>query len=383
MGTLALSEKSNILILTICSNTKITSGEIIKGKYTGGIINFLPQDLVDPLYGVRYKMRNLITSGKVSRHGKLLREMPFNADLIDGPEFNGNRSEGLYMPAIQRYNGRFFRSLGDEQERVNLASVTKHHLLIISGLYGILTPSELIQCYSCHVPDHPDIARYWTENDLLTELILAYIKRFNINKVFDFMADDSYRNLISWGILRDATNKNVLHCFSEQFAGPALLPSLGFLSKEFLTNYSKDDLFNIAPYEKIKIPNDEINFLPSNDPIFPLAREMEELKIETKDKIGRIRRNYINILGVALQIKDIDYFGSFSENVNKLRRIVGRHEPDIAGKMKRFNEIRVDSEYHQYDTSEEWKYIIEDYRVIVEWAQKNGYTMNIILEKIE
>jgi hypothetical protein len=375
------STKYNILILTICSNTKIKYGRKIKEKYEG-ITNFLPDVLVKALYGTRYKVFNLIKSDKVSRHGKLLREMPFNADLVDGPEFLGKKLEGHYLPAIQRYNGRFYRSIGTEAERIRLTSDTNHHLLIISGLYGILTPSDLIQCYSCHVPDHEDIVKYWTENDLLTELILSYIKRFNIVRVFECMAEESYRNLISWELMRHTTKNNILHCFSEQFAGADLLHSFGLLCKEFLARYSQEELLKIAPYEKIKIPDDEINFLPSNKPSFPLAIENDEIKLETTDKIGRIRRNYIKIIAAATGIKNVDYFGSFSENVNKLRKIVSRSEPDIAGKIEKFRHIRDDVEYKQCEASKVINYIIEDYKIVLEWAQEKGFTKYIILDKI-
>ena len=234
---------SGVLILAICSNHKVETKNISEYYSSSGVGELLSDGLAPRLYDARRSVRNLITSDKVSRNGVLLRDMPFNSRLVDGLDFLGKEKSGLYLPALQRYDGRFYEEFGSTAERSELAKTIKHHLLIVSGLYGLLTPTEPTQCYSCHVPDHPGIAKQWTRKtrtDLLTQLMLGYIEKFGIVRVFGFMAVDAYRNLISWEMVRHATKGNVFHCYSPQYAGPALLPTLGHLAKQYLTETSEN-----------------------------------------------------------------------------------------------------------------------------------------------
>jgi len=250
---------SKVLMLAICSNHKVESSDIVPYQSTWRVAEFAPGQLADKLYTARRRVRDLITSDKVARDGKLLRDMPFNSNLMNGPDFEGTDANGSYLPALQRYDGRFYRELGNTKERGSRSLRIKHHLLIVSGLYGLLTPTEQIQCYSCHVPDHPDIARTWVQKvktDLLTSLIVAYINHFGIVRVFDFMAVDAYRNMVSWEMIRHAVRGNVLHCYSQQFAGPALLPSLGHLANRLLMA-PETNLLAIKPHDTGKVPNCE------------------------------------------------------------------------------------------------------------------------------
>ena len=71
---------------------------------------------------------------------------------------------------------------------------SKHHLLLLSGLYGLLRPLEPIQLYSC--PLKYQIAEFWDEDDLLTDVFCEYIRNQRIAKVIDLTAMDAYRKLI-------------------------------------------------------------------------------------------------------------------------------------------------------------------------------------------
>ncbi len=271
-------KKSNVLILTICSDSKTKEGEV--GAYDSGasICQCVPEQYTHRLFDGRRRIRALITSDAVSRNGKLLRDMPYNRDLGHGPDFQlkgVTQTTGKYLPAAKRYSGRFYRELGDDGPA--LLMDTPHHVLIVSGLYGLLTPAEPIQCYSCHVADHPDIARRWRDDDRLTGALVSYIEKFAITTVFDFMAEESYRRLISWDMISRATNGNVLHCFSEEFAGAALLPSLGNVAKTFLSEL-EDRLLRIKTghTQRIRKYSAEVVFEGSLAPKSPnLAIEPE------------------------------------------------------------------------------------------------------------
>lgn len=135
---------SKVLILAICSNHKVRSAERAEWTSTWPVASLLPERHRDALLSGRRFVRWIVNGNAVSRDGKLLREIPYNADLVDGPDFGGSQTHGGYLPALQRYDGRFYRELGGTSERAALSFRIRHHLLIVSGLYGLLTPTERI-----------------------------------------------------------------------------------------------------------------------------------------------------------------------------------------------------------------------------------------------
>jgi cytoplasmic iron level regulating protein YaaA (DUF328/UPF0246 family) len=380
---------SNILILAICSNHKIESGNDVEYAAFQGIEKFLTENLATEMYDARRQIRKLISSDMASRDGKPLNELPYNQDIVHGMDFRGPVKQGDYLPALQRYDGRFYKEFGKQEERLSYLATDQfeHDMLIVSGLYGLLTPTELIQCYSCHVTDHSAIAKKWTENDLLTRLIVEYIKKRNIVKVFDFMGEESYRNLISWQTIRYETSSNVLHCYSKQFAGAALLPSLGILARKFLVEKSESELLNIRSEQVEKVPNDEIVFLRFPVPGKELAREIIEHAIiaSNLDKIGRMRRNILRFLIVAVGDTARSHYNDFGVLVQRLKDTKRMHDENAAEKMKKFARLRNEAEYENRELSQkQWQEIREYYNYIEDWAKsRNRYGKAEGLEKIE
>jgi hypothetical protein len=330
------------------------------------------------MYDARRQIRKLITSDMASRHGKPLNQMPFNQDIVYGMDFRGPVKRGDYLPALQRYDGRFYKEFGKQEERRSFLASNefKHDILIVSGLYGLLTPTELIQCYSCHVTDHSAIAKQWTENDLLTRLIVEYIKKRSIVKVFDFMGEESYRKLISWEMIRHETRNNVLHCYSKQFAGADLLPSLGILTRKFLLEKSESELLNIRNEQVEKVPNDEIVFLRFPVPGKELAREIIEHAIIASDldKIGRMRRNILRFLIVAVGDTTLRHYNDFGVLVQTLKDTKRTHDVNTAEKMKKFARLRNGAEYENRALSQkQWQEIREDYNYIENWAKSRKH----------
>ena len=182
------------------------------------------------------------------------------------------------------------------------------------------------------------------------------------------MAVDCYRNLISWEMVRHATHSSLLHCYSTQFAGPALLPSLGYLAKDFLTVQGEESLLAIKPGQSVKIPNDEITFLPFPMPEPPLAREMHEQEdvSDVADQIGRMRRDLLRIMKTALACPAD--FGVFQEILRKRRRA---GDLEISAKLNRFARIRNKVEYRNHiPSSEERQEIRQIYDRVMDWAQR-------------
>lgn len=164
--------KSSVLIVTIGSNRKVRGGERSYNRSTS-LCSLLPRHARD-LIKRRRQIFDLLCGDEISRDGMLLRSLPYNVGLTDGPDLGGSAS-ACYLPAIHRFRGRFYSELGTAGIQRLLES--PHHLLILTGLYGLLPPEELIQAHSCHVLDHPNIPNSWTAGGFLTSLLLILCEK--------------------------------------------------------------------------------------------------------------------------------------------------------------------------------------------------------------
>lgn len=245
------------LILTICSNAKLSDNSARKYDANAPSMMYCLPDLRETVGAARRLAFQHIT--KKNREWEFLSTVPFNSKLKCGPDiFPGKQeSDAVYMPALQRYNGRFYGEfkniVGDVDaciKRLNWDS--ENHLLIVSGLYGLLTPAEPIQHYNCNVPEERTIRELWKQGDLLTNMVIVYMSEHGIRRVFDFMAEDSYRHLIDWELIRKTTDCEIFYSHSgfpregEQI-GVNLLPRLGYAAGMFLKERPEVRLSNVRP----------------------------------------------------------------------------------------------------------------------------------------
>ena len=135
------------------------------------------------------------------------------------------------------YQGRFFQALGEGGRKK--VREGKYVTVIVSGLYGLVLPSEGIQLYSC--PLGPEVAEAWDRDSLLTDVLSDCIDRFNVLRVFDLVAIDAYRRLIDWQRVRDS-GTDVLHCFDAMASGESALTSFGMVLGTHLLGFSDDEL---------------------------------------------------------------------------------------------------------------------------------------------
>jgi cytoplasmic iron level regulating protein YaaA (DUF328/UPF0246 family) len=239
-----MMEKTGILIITICSNNKRQGGRpFVKGILS--LLTALPEH-APTIIKKRQTILHLLKEGGAIRDGVEISRMQLNSRLKLGPDFGGDESS-LYMPAYERYIGRFFVEVGKDNPCI--LAETVHHVLILSGPYGILLPEEQIQAYSCHVDDHPQISETWKDAAFLTSLVLAYINKYSIKRVLDLTGQESYRNLIDWD--RIAKKINTIHFFSEQYTGASALLSLGELARTRLLTKTEDEILAIDPRDPI------------------------------------------------------------------------------------------------------------------------------------
>ena len=97
------------------------------------------------------------------------------------------------------------------------------HVLIVSGLYGLLLPEELIQAYNCHLDDEvldsgmsaddtdemaaedagARISGIWRRHNLPNRILQAFIESHNqqndhtIQHVMDLLSETSYQRLFN------------------------------------------------------------------------------------------------------------------------------------------------------------------------------------------
>ncbi len=236
---------STILFLSICSLNKVHGGEPRYDKKEA-IVSALSTHSESRFLNRREEVRQLVKRAKeLDWQGVPLSELEFNLNLGRGQDFGGKHT-AEYHPALHRYDGAFFQTLGPDGRR-KLAQ-SRHHTLFLSGLYGLVRALEPIQLYSC--PVKPEVANLWLKDNVLTEVLAEYIHKFRIVRVFDLTALVAYRNLIDWtSIVQSGTD--VLHCFDTMSAGDPTLIPLARLMKNFMLDAPEETLIDLEPEKRI------------------------------------------------------------------------------------------------------------------------------------
>jgi hypothetical protein len=303
-------EKLPVLFISVCSHTKTKNDTLVDYSDQGSIFRYLDKELQRKLHSIRESNLRLLLDGKILRDGDPIIKKPSNSGLTLGPDFIcGGANQGKYLPAIKRYAGRFYTQLGGENDRAWLIENSNIHLLIISGLYGVLTPSELIQNYSLHILDSSEVAHNWREDDSLTQLIIKYITQNKIRKIIDVMGDDNYKHLLNWNELRRYVRGNLLHTFSLEYSSPDILFPLGCLLKDMIWNYSYADYQRLRPGKVVDTEYHPVYFdevqITSKNPNFKEESETKRGLLCNIDRVRRMKANFNRAVHSVLLDKKI------------------------------------------------------------------------------
>lgn len=262
---------SSHIILISCSNGKNRGGH---SAYNArhAITALLPTEVRQELLHLRSVIAGLLMSGQVTdrlrgdgnrRDSRYNIELSPGSDLMPDPAPNlisdptptiqstdsGSRPPIAYLPAYERYDGRFFAHAGlDAFENAILKDC---HILIVSGLYGLLLPEEPIQAYNCHLDDEiigdgvsddtasdsdARIADIWRRNGFPNRLLQAFIHwhdqqhDHSIEHVVDLLSETSYQRLFNWDELYPWFSRRRIAWFHRLVQGvrePAFLADLG------------------------------------------------------------------------------------------------------------------------------------------------------------
>ena len=240
------SPSSKVLFVSICSLTKADGGH---DEYDAGeaIASELTPRLKKKLLRRRDRVRHLAKeTSDVAWQGVALRELEYNRHLVRGADFGGD-CRARYRPAVERYEGRFF--LGLESDRAAALRASPHHLLLLSGLYGVLRPFEPIQLYSC--PLAAKVAQLWRKDgDVLTEVLSSYVVERHIQRIIDLTAVDAYRRLVDWEEVC-GYGAEILHCFYVQGAGDSALIPFGKALRGRLLGMAEGELLALEPEHRM------------------------------------------------------------------------------------------------------------------------------------
>lgn len=244
---------NSVLFLTVCSLTKASGGAPAYDENLA-ITSLLPSKLKARLLERREEARQLVRGEReLDWQDVSLSELEYNEDLTAGADFGGRRN-AAYLPAVYRYDGRFYQALGNKGRRK--IAEGEYPTLILSGLYGLLLPTDPVQLYSCPLAGR--ISELWRSDSLLTEILCEYIERRGIGWIFDLTAIDNYSQLIDWTRVAD-TQTEVLHCSDTMAKGDYALTSFGRLLGSTMLDMSEDELIDIQPETRIGT----VKFVPS------------------------------------------------------------------------------------------------------------------------
>jgi hypothetical protein len=159
-----------------------------------------------------------------------------NRALVLGPDFGGNATDGLYLPAHERYTGRFFEALNSEAPDFWVRLPMCVEVLFVSGLYGLVFWNEQIQEYDCHLNDlikrHPQprtVADFWKAT--LSKVVCEFLRTEDhvgrpIRQIYDLLSEESYQEVFDWNLIASKGRVRVHHRIFRPLSGRDTLPCI-------------------------------------------------------------------------------------------------------------------------------------------------------------
>jgi hypothetical protein len=246
-------EPTCALILLSCSNRKRTDGERLSQLKGRSISEFLSKPEQQILLQRRNEIRRMLGGGpprlyNEDQKGGYRDERLSNKRLRHGPDFGGDDpSTPVYLPAHERYAGRFFAHLLDAAPTFWKRVPDSVEIVFVSALYGLVLWDEPIQEYDCHFADYAThknentVKRQWGKK--LTEVLCDFIETRaergfgKITKVYDLLSESLYQNLLDWKLVKKP-GVDTYHRVLKGLSGPDALTSLATILPKHLTIFA-------------------------------------------------------------------------------------------------------------------------------------------------
>ena len=237
--------KRDVLFIS-CAAHKRTDSERDHPRADGMEHAVSDKDVGGLLVQTRARILTLIQQGRIE--GTELKEgnragRPQNQQLIVGPDLGGVLNRPKYLPAYWRYMGRSYQATEEEW-----ASFFARHpadrpdVVIMSGLYGLVTSDEYIQNYDCHITDTDTatgqiVRDYW--KGIMTDALISHLEwlegqGWEIGRVFDLLSERSYQDAVEWQ--RIYPRWAVRHRIFEKWAGRDALENMGIWIRDMIVN---------------------------------------------------------------------------------------------------------------------------------------------------
>jgi pimeloyl-ACP methyl ester carboxylesterase len=234
------------LVLIACSHNKRDGGQ--EGYDDGRPVAWInEQNLRQKIINRRTYTYGLVKDGKLAdgfERGGNRAFQPANATLQHGPDLGGTKVLGhsiSYRRASNRYNGRIYGPVTDASWDAYAGNRSRMRVLIMSGLYGLIEPEELIQNYDVHLTDShiesgQSVSSIWSE--LYTESLENYVRHAYRNRkvhIYNLLCDHNYVDSIRWHKLT-RSKCSVFHLASPDFEDVELLPPAGVILNAVLAD---------------------------------------------------------------------------------------------------------------------------------------------------
>lgn len=339
-----MEAKSSILFITLGSLNQVDGGSL-DYDVQNSIQSMISADLRKILIETRAASYKWLKEDKDALwQGIRLADHKHNKNLQRGPDFGSRNVGARYRPALDRFVGGFFQTLGDTGKEVFRQS--QHHILLVCGLYGLSNILEPVQLYNCPVEIGLPNFKLWTEHDALTDVLIDYIQQHRISRVFDLTATEPRRKLISWTKIRNNLPNNVVHCFSTAAAGDHALIPFAKLMKQVLLSASPAELLDIQPETEIE----DVVFRYVDKPRFGMPIELEIASRNLEDDLGRKRRGIIRFLDKA-ESGHKERSEQLGERVERML-LAKKIDQQMADDMWQIIRLRNKVEYEQYQPGE-------------------------------
>ena len=240
------SQDSSILIVTIDCNHKLKGGNTNYQSNNSIFTSDIDDTNKSFIMVKRQEIFELLKTDKI-RWNRDRSELRINKGLKKGSDFSFPQpdSDVLYLPAMYRYRGGFYGGLEDSGRE--LMTTSKHHFLILSACYGLLRPFEPIQYYSCQFGDKNEAYRLWTQNKFISNLLIDFIKKYKISRIFDFTycSVEAFHDCFDWKYIQEKTGVEILHAYHRWDEGDDALYHFGAFFKTFMLERTSQELLNL------------------------------------------------------------------------------------------------------------------------------------------
>jgi pimeloyl-ACP methyl ester carboxylesterase len=219
------------LVLIACSHNKRDGGE---QGYDGGrpVAWINEQNLRQKIINRRTYTYGLVKDAKLAdgfERGGNRAFQPANTTLQHGPDLGGTKALGQSIP----YRCASWNAYAGNRDKMRV--------LIMSGLYGLIEPEELIQNYDVHLTDShiesgQSVSSIWSE--LYTESLENYVRHAYRDRkvhIFNLLCDHNYVDSIRWHKL-PRSKCSVFHLASPDFEDVELLPPAGVILNAVLAD---------------------------------------------------------------------------------------------------------------------------------------------------